>query len=1265
MAVEGRPDPLAPYVPRLVVDWLAEEPHRDHRRVDGTCVFADISGFTNLTERLAVRGKAGAEEMGELLNAAFDELLTAAYDFGANLIKWGGDAVLLLFDGDGHAARAARAAWGMQAVMNRIGRLRTSCGPVRLGMSIGVHTGPVDFFLVGSRYRELVVTGPAATATTHMEKIAERGQVVVSAATAAVLAPQCIGDRAGEGFLLRAAPEVDSHPNRSPKRTDVDLGAAFCDHLREHLRSGHVEDEHRAIAVGFIEFSGADELLAEHGDQALTDAVTYVVNAVQEAADANDVTLLATDLAENGGKIILTSGAPRSAGDNETRVLSTVRRVVHPGGRLALRGGVTCGNVFAGDYGPFYRRTYSIAGDVVNLAARLMTTARPGQVIATTAVIERSRSAFETTALPPFTVKGKSAPIEAVVVGDLRRDSEPVIKDQLPLVGRNREMQLLLDSAERAFLGRGTVVDIVGVPGIGKTRLIEELGQRVNARVLWADGDIYGRSTPYQPLQRLLRRTLALPVDSADDAVAAALADVVSGIAPDLLPWLPLIGIVAGIDLPTTPEVEQLDPEVRRTRLEAATSDVLGRLLAGPLVMVLNDVQFMDEATLGLVRRLAADAVNRPWLLIITRRPTRPCPVDDQANLVTIDLQPLDESAADDLLGIATDATPLPAHRLRQLAERAGGNPLFLTQLVSAAAAGADLDHLPDSLEGMIAAQIDRRPSIRRRWLRSASVLGMTVDPTWLSAMLAGTELEHETWVGLEEFITMNLDSLLHFTHHLVRLTAYEGLPFRRRTELHARAAQILETTLGGRAQHYAALLSLHCLQGGLYPAAWRYSRIAGDQARTQYALAEAAECYRRALTAATKVDTVDPAEVADVYEALAEVNMDLGEMADAEDALRHARRRAKDDPVRLGRLYLKTARQRQHLGRHADAARWVTRGRSALSGDGVRDDPDARRLKAELAERGALIRYDQGAFRTSMAWASRAVAEAQAVHDEALEARGLGVLVAVSAMTGQLVDESRVQEALALYDSVGDLRGKARTSNVLGMSAYFTGRWDQAIEYYGAAEDASTLIGRDHDAAMAAGNRAEVLVQQGRYDEAAPLVTRAVRAFVAANAASFLAFAVALRGRIAMANGDYGAAMDSFGEALRLCLEMGEAADAIAVETHSAECHLRAGQADEALAAVADIAERARRAGEFPAVAAHLHRVRGEALRALDRIDESDRELRVALDVAREHDTSYEIEACLRALLRGQVAGTESERDAWQAERDGLAATLGIQLSV
>ena len=101
---------LQPYVPRLVIDWLLDDPDRRWRAVDGTLTFVDISGFTQLTERLAGKGKVGAEELNDTLDVCFTELLSAAYEYGAELVKWGGDAVLLLFEGDEHAPRAARAA---------------------------------------------------------------------------------------------------------------------------------------------------------------------------------------------------------------------------------------------------------------------------------------------------------------------------------------------------------------------------------------------------------------------------------------------------------------------------------------------------------------------------------------------------------------------------------------------------------------------------------------------------------------------------------------------------------------------------------------------------------------------------------------------------------------------------------------------------------------------------------------------------------------------------------------------------------------------------------------------------------------------------------------------------------------------------------------------------------------------------------------------------------------------------------------------------
>ena len=188
-------DGLLSYVPGLLRDWTPSGYDDRHMRVAGTLAFVDISGFTRLTERLARRGKVGAEEMSDLLSGTFAGLLAEAQEDGADLVKWGGDAMLLLFQGDGHPERAARSAHRMRARLRVVGRLPTTSGTVNLRMSVGVHSGEFDFFLVGDPdlHRELVLSGPSATLTAATEAAAPAGQIGLSAATAALLAPRVLG----------------------------------------------------------------------------------------------------------------------------------------------------------------------------------------------------------------------------------------------------------------------------------------------------------------------------------------------------------------------------------------------------------------------------------------------------------------------------------------------------------------------------------------------------------------------------------------------------------------------------------------------------------------------------------------------------------------------------------------------------------------------------------------------------------------------------------------------------------------------------------------------------------------------------------------------------------------------------------------------------------------------------------------------------------------------------------------------------------------
>ena len=291
-------------------------------------------------------------------------------------------------------------------------------------MSAGVHTGAFQCFLVGESHHELLMTGADVTTLTDMEGSASAGQVVVSGATAAQLPADLVGEAQGPGFRLRrvrrsTAPDHDMTVTASEH--SVDLTGFVPTAIRAHLLSGGEDPEHRNATVAFLHFDGTDAMLLEDGPGALAAAIEELVVDVQRSADAHDITFLGTDVDHDGGKIILVAGVPRALGDDEERMLQTLREIQDGQRRLGLRIGVNRGAIFAGDVGPHYRRTYTVMGDTVNLAARLMARAEAGQILATSDVLERSRTPFETESLEPFYVKGKRLPVQAYEVGNARR----------------------------------------------------------------------------------------------------------------------------------------------------------------------------------------------------------------------------------------------------------------------------------------------------------------------------------------------------------------------------------------------------------------------------------------------------------------------------------------------------------------------------------------------------------------------------------------------------------------------------------------------------------------------------------------------------------------------------------------------------------------------------------------------------------------------------------------------------------------------------
>jgi class 3 adenylate cyclase/tetratricopeptide (TPR) repeat protein len=1249
---------LSPYVPRLLVDWLRTTPDESWRQVEGTLAFVDISGFTKMTERLARKGKVGAEEMNDLLDACFTQLLRVAYMDGAGLVKWGGDAVLLLFQGENHAARACRAAHSMRRTLRRMGRLLSSAGFVTLRMSVGIHTGRFDFFLVGDLHRELIVAGPAPSQTVAMESTAEAGEILISAATARQIDAKLVGLPKGDGFLLKGAPTVPGEEAEPPPDvSDLDLSTFLPLGIREHVLSGSGEPEHRHVTVAFIEFQGTDDFIQESGSAALAAALDRCVRDVQEACARHGVTFFETDIAQNGGKIMLVAGAPRSSGNDETGMLNAVRRIADSTTGLRLRIGVNCGRVFAGDFGPPFRRTYSVKGDAVNLAARIMGKAEPGQILVTQAVLARSPVTFEVETLEPFAVKGKARPVQAFSLG-VAAGKKAADTGDLPLVGREQELAVLQDALGEASRRRGRVVELVGEPGIGKSRLVTELlAGSLDMTVIVARCEMYEASTPYFPFKTVLWEVLGIR-DEHDRATASArLHDRIEANAPHLLPWLPLLGIPSSIEVPMTLEVEQLEEEFRQAKLIEVTTEFLEWALPTTTILVFEDVHWMDEASAEMLRRLTENAGGHPWLIMVTRR-------EDQAGFrlpdgdgTTLRVEPLRSGSAADLVGAATERLPLPQHEIAALAERSGGNPLFLRELVSAARSAGSVAALPDTVEGLITSQIDRLRPTDRALLRTASVLGNTFSPTFLEEILAeeATLPEPIAWDRLGEFVGEDEPGIFRFRHALIRDAAYEGLPFRRRRELHGRVGERMERAGG---DELAELLSLHFFNAERYEKAWRYSRLAGERAVANYALVDAGDLYRRALEAARHLPGVPPVERAGAHEALGDVRDRVGLYAEAAKAYRDARRLIAGNAVAEAKILLKESTIRERLGKYREALAWATRGHRLLAG---LEGPEAVSQRAKLSAWYAAVRHGQGRYQEVIRWGRRAIEEAEASGEKDALAHALFIMDAAYVDLGEFDQATNSSRALEIYEELGNLGAAATVLNNMGALEYFRGRWDRAAELYDRGRQLRLQIGDTIDSAMGTTNVGEILSDQGRLEEAKAMFADALRTVTAAGRKEGIAYNTSNMGRLLSRSGRHDEALALFEIARGMFEEMGDDGEVLETDARIAECQIFRGESRKALETCAAAFLLAREVGGVPPQLPLLNRVKAYALMQEVHLEEAREALQESLAAARARQADYEIGLTLRAMVDlSRLAAGRIDIEA-EAESEAILDRLGV----
>jgi class 3 adenylate cyclase/tetratricopeptide (TPR) repeat protein len=1241
---------LTPYVPRVVVDWLREDPEARRRELEGTLAFVDISGFTALNERLARKGKLGAEEVTEVMNRTFERLLDVAYAGGGGLLKFGGDALLLFFTGENHPARACEAAYGMREALQALGQPQTSVGPVELKMHVGVHADTFDFFLVGESHRELLLTGPGVTRTVEMEAGAEAGEILVSDETCAALPEEILGESKEGGRLLVSPPGAAGEPAPLPPLEGVNIAASVPAQVRSVVEDRKAEPEHRQASVAFVHFGGVDDLLAEHGADRLAAALDELVSGAQRVADEHGVTFLETDIDTDGGKMILVAGAPSTAGEDEERILRTARGIADLPTELPLRVGTSRGRVFAGEVGAQFRRTYTILGKTAALAARLMGKAQPGQVLTTADLLERSRGAFETIELEPLALKGIDEPVTAYDVVGVAAEVVTHADTRLPFVGRERELAILSAALGPVRMGFGNIVELIGEPGMGKSRLVEELQtQAEDLEGATATCLQYEASTPYFAFRGLLRSLLELPQNG---AAPARLRQRVEELSPELVPWLPLVALPLDVPVEQTREVEELQPAFRRARLHGVVESLLGRLLPGPTLLVIEDVHWMDEASAELLRHLGSQVASKPWLLCVTRRAAPggfsaaegvpPIPA------MAIQLQPLDSDAAQELVGAAA-TNGLLQHEVTAITERAGGNPLFLQELV--ASSGEPEEALPETVEAVVAARVDRLAPGDRALLRYAAVLGATFGAELVTEVLAQdpeASSDSEAWDRLAEFVERDpyTPGAFRFRHALFRDAAYEGLSYRRRGELHAKVGEAYERLEQQQGGEYTELLSLHFFHAGDYEKTYRYSIAAGGRAQVKFANVEAAGFFRRAIEVAPQLRVSDE-EVATVWESLGDVSELAGLYSDAGEAYATALQ-LQHHP----RLLLKEGIIRERFGRYDDA---LDRYRLGLEAADALEPVERTQMRLELMLANAGVKLRQGEFRTCNEWCMHVVDEADVERDTAALAHAYYLLHLSHTSLRSPEREAFRGLALPIYEEVGDLLGQANVLNNLGIDAYYEGRWQEALDLYERSKAVRERIGDVVGAAQITNNIGEVKSDQGYLTTAAELFEEARTVFDASGHRMLASLATSNLGRTASRAGELEDARTTLSRALEDFHEIRAGSYVLETKARLAELAVLERRPDEAVALADEVLTTTEESESGATLRALLHRVRAYALMQQGDAVCADEALRWSLEVAREAEETYEVALTLEAVARLQ--GDEGSA----AESRGLLARLGV----
>jgi class 3 adenylate cyclase/predicted ATPase len=648
------------------------------------------------------------------------------------------------------------------------------------------------------------------------------------------------------------------------------------------------EGERKTVTALFADIKGSTALMEELDPEEARAIIDPALRIMIEAVKRYDGYVVQS----TGDGIFALFGAPAAYEDHPQRglyaALQMQRELREHGERRAAGGhaalyariGVNTGEVVVRTVETGGRAEYTPIGHTANLASRLQTIASAGSI----AVSEHTRRLvegyFELRALGPTAIRGISEAIEVYEVtglGTLRTHFELSTRRGLTkFVGRESEIEQMRRALQMALSGHGQMVAVVAEAGTGKSRLYYEFKATLPAecKVLEAYSVSHGKASAWLPVLELLRQYFGIA--DGDDAatrrekVTAMLATLDPAL-QDTLPYLfGLLGIVEGAD-----PLAQMDPQVKRQRtLDAIKRMVLRESLGQPLVVIFEDLHWIDEQTQALLDLLADSIANARVLLLVNYRLEYRHEWGNKSHYAQIGLKPLGRENAEELLeALLENAIELqPLKRL--IIERTGGNPFFIEEMVQALFVEGALVRngavkvtrslsqlrLPPTVQGILAARIDRLPAEQKELLQTMAVIGRESPRALIVTMSATAETQLERMLAelrAAEFIyeqPLLADSEYIFKHALTQEVAYNSLLIERRKQLHELTGQAIESIFAGQVDDHLTQLAHHYSHTDNIEKAIEYLGRAGQQAIQRSANADAITSLKAALNLLQKL---------------------------------------------------------------------------------------------------------------------------------------------------------------------------------------------------------------------------------------------------------------------------------------------------------------------------------------------------------------------------------------------------------------------------